>query len=104
MAEQYGIIGDDYGTSLPEMAVDKKEMMEEKKAARFSKTTEFKKLKEHLEQRIEFYQSYLPDGRPISEDFSRENWVIANAIIGEFRAVINAYEQAREIVEQSNAR
>lgn len=101
MASEFGIIGDDYGTSLPEMAVDKVEMMEEKKAARFSKTAEFKKLKEHLESRIEFYQQYLPDGRPVNSQAKPEDWIIANTVIGEFKAIINAYELARETLKDA---
>lgn len=93
------LIGDDFGMEIPRTVVDEDELLDEKKMARFSKTKEFKKLKEHIESRIEFYQQYLPDGRPIAGvNVDSNNWVIANAIIGEFKAILAAYELANEAV------
>ena len=93
----HGIIGDDsYGTQLPQSQLDEEINQETLAAARFSKSKEFQLLKTHLEDRITFYQTYLPDGRSAlanTEDVG-QNWVIANAIIGEFKAVLDAYEQA----------
>lgn len=92
------LIGDDFGMEIPRTTVDEDELAIEKKMARFSKTKEFKKLKEYIDSRIEFYQQYLPDGRPVPADMKMvgENWIIANAIIGEFKAVLMAYELANE--------
>jgi hypothetical protein len=99
------IIGDDYGTSLPETIVNEDVLMEERKLAKFSKTAEFKRLKDHLESRIAFYQEYLPSGKPIlGESVTGEDWRIANAVITEFRAVLGAYEQAKEAVDGPTAR
>ena len=42
---QNGLIGDNYGIDLPQMEVDKQDLDEEKRMARFSKSKEFKKLK-----------------------------------------------------------
>lgn len=100
---QHGIVGDDSVTELPETTIDENQLVDEQKAAKFSKTAEFKKLKEHLEDRIEFYQKYLPDGRAVVEEPAAElgnKWMIANAIIGEFTAVIAAYEEAAKVVQE----
>jgi hypothetical protein len=95
-----GIVGEDFGVDLPEMQVPEQDLTVEKNMAKFSKTAEFRKLKAHFEERIKFYQGYMPDGRAVVESLpTPEQWVIANAIIGEFKAVLSVYEQAREAVE-----
>lgn len=101
---QHGIIGDEnFGTDLPETQVPERDLTSEKNAAKFSRTKEFQVLKEHLESRIEYYQKYLPNGRPLEEDApSPEDWRVANRIIGEFNAVITAYEQAAEVVKNES--
>lgn len=100
MGAKNALIGEDFGTDLPEMQVSEQDLAAEKDMARFSKSKEFKKLKEHLEERIKFYQTYLPDGRALGSTIPTANdWVVANTVIGEFKAVLGAYEQAREAVE-----
>lgn len=99
---QNSIIGDNYGIDLPSVDVDKDELDEEKRMARFSKSKEFKKLKEIMEARISFYQKALPDGRAITEVDTAERaqmWVVANAVIGEFKMILAAYEDANEVVK-----
>lgn len=99
---QNGIVGDDFGIDLPETQIDTTSLDEEKKAARYSKSEEFKKLRAHMEDRISFYQSQLPDGRPLTDagkNPSLNDWVVANTLIAEFRAVIGYYDQARETVD-----
>ncbi len=101
---QHGIIGDNYGIDLPSAQVDTNELNEEKQMARFSKSKEFKKLKEIMQSRIDFYQKALPDGRPISSVDTAERaqmWVIANAVIGEFNMILAAYEDANEVVKNA---
>ena len=99
---QNGIVGDNMGMDLPQTQVPKKDLSVEKNMAKFSKTKEYEALKEHLESRIGFYQGFLPDGRPINSQVpTAEQWAIANAIIGEFRAVIDVYESAAENVNVS---
>ena len=96
---QHGIIGDNYGIDIPDMSFDKESLDEEKSMARFSKSKEFKRLKEIMQSRIDFYQKALPDGRPISavDTVERANmWVIANAVIGEFNLILQAYENAKD--------
>lgn len=106
MASQNGIIGDeDYGTNLPVSQVDNTQLNVEKGMARFSKTREFKKIKEHLESRIEFYQQYLPDGRDIRSGTmpTSTDWIVANTIINEFKMVLFSYENAQEVVDNANS-
>ena len=102
---QNGIIGDITGTELPQMVVDEKELTEEKKMARYSKTSEFKRIKQHFEERIAFYQKYLPDGREITSAANMvetgQSWVVANTIIRELQNVLDSYELAAEVVDAS---
>lgn len=104
MQPDNAIIGDATGTDLPVMKVDERDLVEEKQMAEFSKTPEFQRIKQHFEQRIEFYQRYLPDGRPI-ESVPKADleamWVAANAIIGELRNVLDSYELATLAVENA---
>lgn len=104
MGPANAIIGDTFGTELPEAKLSNEDLVVEKNAARFSRTKEYQALKEHLEKRVEFYQAYLPDGRAVAEVPKVElegMWIAANAIIGEFKAVLSAYEMARKAVEES---
>lgn len=103
MQAQNGIIGDEnYGTELPEIQMDRESLLEEARMAKFSRTKEFKKLKEYAEGRIAFYQSNLPDGRPVKgSTVTGEDWRIANSIIGEFKALLGAYEGAAEGLEHA---
>jgi len=105
---QNAIVGDyDEPTQIPETQVDEDVLNESKKMARYSKSAEYKRLKEFLEARVSFYQNFLPDGRDIkefqaSEEIIALNWKIANAIIKEIKGILDAYAQAIEDV--SNAK
>lgn len=102
MGPQNGILGDDLGMELPETQVDTTAMAEEQKAARYSKSHEYKKLKSHWDERISYYQKFLPDGRPLTEATKEEReqmWIVANIVIAELQTVMNYYENAREVVE-----
>lgn len=103
MAAQNGVIGDD-PTAMPQTVVDEQQLTVERNMATFSQSKEYRALKEHIDTRIVFYQSYLPDGRPVEERPTIDNWVIANAVIGEFKAILAAYELARKTVEEHDAR
>lgn len=103
---QNAIIGDNYGIDIPDVSLDKDSLDEEKSMARFSKSKEFKKLKEIMQSRIDFYQKALPDGRPVSAVDTAERaqmWVIANAVIGEFNMILQAYENAKEAVKDGRS-
>lgn len=102
MGPKNGILGDNYGFDIPQTDVDKEPLDDEKRMARFSKSKEFKRFKELMEARIDFYQKTLPDGRPLTavDAIERGNqWVIANAVIGEFKMILNAYETAKEVTD-----
>jgi hypothetical protein len=102
MASQNSIIGDSFGIDLPETAVDTNQLVEEKQLAKFSRTKEFKRLKEQMESRMDFYRGCLPDGRPLTAVDAAERaqqWVIANIVIGEFQRIIDLYEDAAEVTK-----
>lgn len=86
---------------IPKTEIDPTLLDEQQRMARYSKTAEFKKLKEHLEQRIAFYQQKLPNGQEINILGANttelgQQWIVANSIISEFKAIIAAYEMAAE--------
>ena len=106
MGPKYGVVGNSLEHELPVTQVADNDLAEEKKATKFSRTAEFKKLKQHLEERIEFYQKWLPNGSTILESTMTPaelgaRWQVANAVIAEFKLIIDAYEQAREVVENA---
>lgn len=101
-----GIIGDETGTGLPVAQIDEKELMIEKKMARYSKSSEYKRLKKHFEERIEYYQKFLPGNiapELVSEEERGKYWAVANIVITELQTVLDSYENAAEIVKEENA-
>lgn len=101
--DQFGIIGDSYATDLPETSVDLEQLEDERNKAKFSRTQEFKKLKEYIDSRVKFYQTWLPDGRDIrSVDpaILGQQWVVANAVTAELKAIIAIYEQAKDAIDE----
>lgn len=109
MAE-YAILGDaDGGTELPKMKIDEKSLTREKQMARFSKTKEFKLLKEHFESRIEFYGHSLPGGVEFANIYATQGRgaagdaaLLSSTIIQELRGVLAAYEDIEKIVKKAN--
>jgi hypothetical protein len=96
------IQGDTFGTDLPKTQIDENLLNVEKNLAKYSKTKEFKALKEYLEARIKFFESFLPDGKEVRWSADSETglkWVVANNVINEFKAVLNRYEQAADVVK-----
>ena len=103
----FGIVGESFGVELPQTQAPEDSLIEERKAARFTKTAEWKRLKQHFESRIEFYQQYLPSGDPIITKPTAElaaEWKASNVIINELKAVIGAYERAAEVVADADKR
>jgi hypothetical protein len=96
-------MGDITGIDLPQATPDENSLIEEKNMARYSKTKEFKRIRNWCQERIRFYQEFLPSGKPItdSDDYTKmgQNWVIANAIILELSSLMNSYDIATEMVE-----
>lgn len=97
-----GIIGaNDTIIEEPITTLEENDLQNEKAMAVFAKSKEFKRLKAHLEDRIHFYQTCLPDGTPIAAANPTPNdWKIANVIITELRAILMAYENAREVIDE----
>lgn len=103
---EHGIVGDQYGTELPQAQLQEEILNEAKGRARFSKTKEYQELKSHLEQRIDFYKKALPDGTAVlqsneSMDKLGQKWLVANTIIAELESIIQAYDDAVETVKNS---
>lgn len=91
-------------TNLPEQ-----NLAAEINMAKFSKTKEFKKLKEVIETRIEYHRQYQPGGngetiafRDMSNDERGYRTLAADLVISELRALIEAYEQAEQVVKEAN--
>jgi hypothetical protein len=103
MEPQNNLIGDITGVELPHMNLEKEVLVEEKKMAKYSKTKEFKRIKEHCEDRIKFYQHYLPNGTEVALDVrpTAEDWAVANRVIGELKALMNMYQIASEAVKEN---
>lgn len=112
------IVGDlDEPTKLPQTEVPKEQLTDELKLAKYSKTAEFQRLKEFMEDRILFYQHYLPSGVKVEGDPKKDgfqinlpngdltaHWIAACVIIKEFESIIGSYEYAAEAVEQNAER
>lgn len=100
---QYGIMGDITGAELPQMKIEESSLSEERKMAKYSRSTEFKRIQDHFNERIDFYQKFLPNGADIGLDVvpTPEDWRVANRVIGEFKAIINMFETANQAVKDS---
>lgn len=99
---QNGIIGDITGADLPEMVIDEKELTDEKKMARYSKTAEFKRIQEWCQLKIAQHQSYLPGNIPItaiSDEERGKYWAVADMVITDLTELMNMYEIAAEVVD-----
>ena len=104
MQPKNALIGDATGVELPQMELTDNFLVEEKKMAKYSRSTEFKRIQEWCEGRIEFYQTKLPNGAEIGLDVapSTEDWRVANRVIGELRALLAQYEMAATAVKESH--
>lgn len=97
-------------TAMSERQVDDSQFEELKKTARFSKSAEFKALKEYIQTRVEFYATYLPRGenpaaeKELSNAQIGENWRVANLVNGELRQLLTIYETAADMVKDELAR
>ena len=91
-------------TELPVTQVSDQDLQNEKNMAKFSKSKEFKVLKDHIESRIKFFQTQMPDGTPTVTKPLEElvaHWKVANLVIGEFQAILDAYENAQKVVNDA---
>ena|SRR5665213_1280062 len=108
MVQNRGIIGDD---SEPNFDLPNDNLSQElafaelQKTARFSKSAEYKELSDYWDKRIQFYQTWLPNGDPVEGEKMNngllgERWRVANAVIREFIAMKAVYETAAEAVKE----
>lgn len=110
MGPQNVIQGNQDIMNFPEPQFDDSQFEEIKKTARFSKSAEFKALKEYIEGRIVFYSTFLPTGenpsaqKELSNEEIGEHWRVANLVTGEMKQLINIYENAAETVKDETAR
>lgn len=113
MAAVNGITGDDFQSDLPRTTSDQPspevaaELAELARMAKFARSADFKTLKAHLEQRIDFYQKYMPNGQSVLNVPTAEAgamWQAANCIVGELSAIISSYENAAGQLKEYNAR
>ncbi len=99
------IIGDQTGVDLPQAPVDESALIELRKKAKFSKSREFRELREKMTERIDFYSKFLPDGRGldvVSTKEAAENWRIATIVISELTAVMDAYDGSIELLKDAD--
>jgi hypothetical protein len=119
---QNAVMGEqDLPTNLPETKVPDEVLAEEKKLAKYSQTAEFKRLKDFMENRIKFYQRYLPNGSlvegdpkdpmmkvtlptGISPEMMNVYWMAACLVTKEFENVLAEYAQAAEVVKDNAGR
>lgn len=102
---QNAIVGDlDEPTQIPETEVDLETLGEVKKMAKYSKTAEFKRLEQYIQDRISFFSRHFPNGTPIDQIPKEERdgyWVAACIITREFQSIIDEYSRAREDAAQT---
>lgn len=98
---KYGI-PEGFSIDLPQSEISDDSKSVEKGIAKLVERDEWKLLKKHFEGRIEFYQTYLPNGTPISNlpaDEVGKRWMVANEVIAELMAVIVTYEEIAKNVK-----
>lgn len=104
------VVGElDEPTNIPQSVIPEDQLTEEKKLAKYSKTAEFERLRQYMESRIQFYQTFLPDGRSLTamegtDSEIARNWKVANIVISELQAILNDYQRAEEIVTEHEQR
>lgn len=103
MNPQNSLIGDSFGTDLPEMKTDDTGKKELANKAKYSRSKEYKELKEKADQRIAFYQKFLPSGQLVGtasrEEMARK-WELANLIIAEFEQLFSEHEGAEQLFKE----
>lgn len=82
--------------SIPEPVVD---TTDQKLTAQFASSTGWKQQKEYLQERINYWQHFLPDGKAVNQ-LSREEretaWAIADNVIREVNQWIMSVEGMKD--------
>lgn len=107
MGPQNVPVGDQSVDQLPRTQVPERDLEAEKKAARFTRTEDYKALKKFIDGRIEFYERFMPgSGISIAQLPNEERgymWLASSVIIDEFRGLLADYERAAEAVKDNAA-
>lgn len=114
MGPQNGVVGDDFGTQLPETAPQeqssehKQEIARIKQMAKFTRSQEFAFLKNYIEGRCKLRQRYVPNADGSFVDITQlpneeRGWrsLAAFEVIDELTKIITEYEQAADYVKQN---
>jgi hypothetical protein len=100
------VMGDqDSPTELPKSNVMKNFADGDLQMASYAEHSEYKRLREFMQNRAKFYQKYLPDGKQIqnlSKKERDEHWVAACIVIREIENILDSYERIHKAV--ANAR
>lgn len=108
MGPQNGFIGQDsFPTEIPQTRVPDTDLSEYERKVKYSKSAEFKLLKDRLQARIDYLQIYLPGGQPVADvapEIAGAMWVGADLVIREYRAIINEYESAAQVIKDELTR
>lgn len=109
MGPSNGIMGNDSypdEIAIPRTTVPELDLSEYERKVKYSKSAEFKMLKERLQARIEFLQVYLPGGQAVADvapEVTGAMWIGADLVIREYRSIINEYESAAETIKHELA-
>lgn len=104
---RHAIVGDDavnYDLAMPRTDTLTTDISREVNMAKFSKSVEFKALKETILQRIAYHRKYSPgsQGETAFRDMPNEErgWrsLAADLVIEELQMIITAYETANQVV------
>ena len=83
--------------NLPVTKMDEEVLNAEKSVAKFVSEPQWKVFRQHLQSRIDFYKTHLPNGKEL-ENPNVNDWIVANKIIAEFQAILDIYEGIYEEV------
>lgn len=103
MNPKNAIIGDSTGVELPVQAHDNTAVQELQRKAKYSRSKEYKLLKEKADERIEFYKRFLPSGQLVGTTSKAElagRWELANILIAEFEQLFGEYENAEALLKE----
>lgn len=96
------LLGDATGTDLPQKPVDETALNEVKTKAKYSRSKEYKELKAKADERIIFYQRFLPGNIPpemVTDAERAKYWAIANIVIAELQQLFGEYGAAEQILK-----
>lgn len=103
MQPDNAIIGDAQGIDLPQAVPDESAKLELASKAKYSKSKEYKDLRQKAEDRIGFYQKFLPNGQLVgtaSKADMERKWELANLLIAEFQQLFSEHDNADALLKE----